>query len=195
MIVSELRDGRMGMALAGLCAAVRDGRQVLLRPVRAEDADRVQSFVRALSPQSRHSRFFGGLSELSPYLLRRLTRPARPTEFGLLALAGDPGARQVVGMAQYALEASCWAELGVVVADAWQRQGLGMRLIRMLGEHAARTGVRALRALTLTENHAVLALMRRLEWTLLGSPEPGLMQFEKPIARAAAPACISSFAL
>ena len=162
-------------------ATLRDGRRILLRPVCAEDAGAVQSFVRALSPQSRRSRFFSGLAELTPYMLRRLTQPAQPGELGLVALAESADARSVVGMAQCALEETGCAELSLAVADAWQRQGMGTRFLEALTGHALRCGIRTLRAVVLAENRPVLALLKRLGWTVLGSPEPGLVRFEKPL--------------
>ena len=57
---------------------VRNGREVVLRPVEAGDSVQVQAFVRALSPQSRRCRFLCGLTELPSYVLRRLTQPAGP---------------------------------------------------------------------------------------------------------------------
>lgn len=162
--------------------AAMDRLPVLLRPVRPEDAGRVQSFVRALSPQSRRSRFFSGLSELGPYMLRRLTQPVPPNEFGLLALVGSPGARSVVGMAHSALEEANSAELAIVVADAWQRRGLGTRLLRALSHHAS--GVAALRGIVLADNRAMLALARRLGFRVQGNPEPGVVQVEKSLIRA-----------
>ena len=89
-------------------------------------------------------------------------------------------------MAHYAREASCRTELGVVVADAWQRQGLGTHFMRILGDRATLCGVRTLSAVTLADNTAAFALMRRLGWAMQGRPEPGLVQFEKPLDRPAA---------
>ena len=163
--------------------SVRDGPPVLLRVVLPEDAGRVQSFVRALSPQSRHSRFLSGLSELQPYMLRRLTQPVPPNEFGLLALVGGPGARRVVGMAHSAFEEESRVELAVVVADAWQRRGLGTRLVQVLAQRAS--GIEALRGIGLAGNRAMLALAQRLGFRVLGTPEPGLVQVEKLLTGAA----------
>lgn len=170
------------MGRRAVAAVVRDAPPVLLRAVCPDDADRVQSFVRALSPQSRRSRFLSGLSELLPYMVRRLTEPARPHGFGLLALVGDPGARSVVGMGHCALEDGSSAELAVVVADAWQRRGIGTRLVQALARHAS--GVEALRGTVLAENQAMLALARRLGFRVFGDREPGLMQIEKLVTPA-----------
>lgn len=167
-------------------AMVRNGREVVLRPVEAGDAEQVQAFVRALSPQSRRSRFLCGLTELPSYVLRRLTQPAGPEEFGLLAVAGGPGAPGVVGMAQYAPDGPGRAEFSVAVADAWQRQGLGMQLVRAITHHARGLGVETLCAVMLADNRGMLALAGRLGFAVTGSPEPGLVQVEKSLARAGA---------
>lgn len=172
------------IAVPAVPAEVRDGRQVWLRPVHAGDAGLVQSFVRALSPQSRRNRFLYGLTELPLYALQRLTQPDYPKEFGLLALAGVPDARSVVGMAQYALEEPGRAEFSVAVADAWQRQGLGTRLAQALINHASVIGIETLCAVMLAENRAMLALAMRLGCPVVGNPEPGLVQIEKRLTRA-----------
>jgi len=44
---------------------------VLVRPIRPEDAAIEQQFVRSLSAQSRHSRFMGSQSELTPEMKER----------------------------------------------------------------------------------------------------------------------------
>lgn len=170
-------------AIAASSAAVRDGRRVLLRPVAAGDAGRVQSFVRALSPQSRRSRFFCGLTELPHHVLLRLTQPDYPKDSGLLALAGGPDDRSVVGMAQYASDGPGRAEFSVAVADAWQRQGLGARLIQALVHQASIAGVETLCAVMFAENRAMLALAEQLGFRAAGSPEFDLVQVERSLAR------------
>jgi acetyltransferase len=172
-----------GITAAGAPATLWDGRRILLRPVRAGDAAAVQSFVRALSPQSRRRRFLSGLAELTPYMLRRLTQPVHPDELGLVALADGGGACSVVGIAQCAREKARSSELGIAVADAWQGQGLGTRFVQALTGHALRSGIRTLSGVVLAENRAALAMLKRLGWTVLGSPEPGLVRVEKPLAR------------
>jgi acetyltransferase len=51
-----------------------DGTEVVIRPIRPEDAAIEQDFVRGLSDDSRYNRFMGQLRELAPRKLQYLTR-------------------------------------------------------------------------------------------------------------------------
>ena len=160
----------------------RDGRRATVRPVRAADAPLVQQFVRALSPQSRRRRFFGPVRELSPAQLERMTRFDGSNGFGLAAVAGDDAPR-IVAMVQHAVSDPPFAELAVVVADDWQRQGLGERLVRMLLAYAAWTGIVAMHGFVAVTNQPMLALAVKLGFALEADADPALVRVEKPLAR------------
>ena len=55
-------------------AELADGREVLIRPIRPEDAQMEQDFVRGLSEQSKYLRFMYAARELTPSMLSRFTR-------------------------------------------------------------------------------------------------------------------------
>jgi acetyltransferase len=171
--------------------AARDGRRAVVRPVRPADAPLVQQFVRELSPQSRRNRFFAPVRELSPVQLERMTRFDGATGFGLVALAGADGG-QIVGIAQHAVCEPPFAELAVVVADDWQRQGLGERLVALLLAHAARTGIAAIQGVIMAANRPMLALAAKLGFVFEDAADPALVRVEKSLDRvhciAAAPA-------
>jgi acetyltransferase len=160
----------------------RDGRQALVRPVRADDAPLVQRFVRELSPESRRSRFLGPVRELSPAQLERMTRFDGTTSLGLVAVAGADGAR-VVGIAQHAAAEPSVAELAVVVADDWQRQGLGERLVGLLIGHASRAGAAAVEGYVMAGNWPMLALASKLGFALEEDADPALVRIGKPLQR------------
>ena len=63
-----------------------DGRQVTVRPIRAEDAVMEQDFVRHLSPDARYSRFMGSLRELPPGKLKYLTEIDYEKHLALVAV-------------------------------------------------------------------------------------------------------------
>jgi acetyltransferase len=163
----------------------RDGRQALVRPVRADDAPLVQRFVRELSPESRRSRFLGPVRELSPAQLERMTRFDGANGLGLVAvaIAGDDSTR-IVGIAQHAVCDPPFAELAVVVADGWQRQGLGERLVLLLLAHAAKTGIAAAQGLVMAANVPMLALASKLGFAFEDDADPGLIRVEKQLGHA-----------
>jgi acetyltransferase len=82
------------------------------------------------------------------------------------------GVEQFVGVGRYVVDAvKSSAEVGLVLADAWQRQGLGRRLLETLLEHAASAEIREAVGTVLATNVAMLRLVRSMGFTV--SPEPG----------------------
>jgi len=130
-----------------------------LARLEAGDGDQLGRFFYSLSPETVYRRF------LSPI--------ARPEQLGRLHLLDLDGGRrealvavvdgEIVGVARYArdLGRPREAELAIVVADAWQRQGLGTRLLSALADAARRAGIERFSFVALPENQAVLRLLRR----------------------------------
>jgi acetyltransferase len=172
---ARLRPGPGGIA------RLRDGRMALVRRARPADREAVQRFVRELSPLARRRRFFGALVELSPAQLDRLTGAQDPRNLSLVALSVNAGEPRVVAMAQYASADPQPAEFAVVVADAWQRQGLGERVLEMLLDRAAEAGVRAMSGAALAENGPMLALAAKLGFAVAEDRDPDLVQLGKPL--------------
>jgi acetyltransferase len=142
---------------------LEDRAEVVIRAVNADDAPRLQAFVRGLSVRSRRYRFFSALVELSASQLDRLVRPDR-IGLALVALSARSKDAAVVGEARYVVDpaADCEAEFAIAIADGFQRKGLGTRLMKMIVAHASKTGVRRLFGEILAENRAMLAFMRQL---------------------------------
>ncbi len=120
-----------------------DGTDILIRPIRPEDAEMEQSFVRNLSGESRYMRFMQALRELTPEMLVRLTQIDYDREMAFMVLARDKNGKDVeVGVSRYAInpdQNSC--EFALVIADAWQNRGLGGLLMQVLIESARDKGL------------------------------------------------------
>ena len=168
-------------ASPGRLVRLRDGRAVVVRSAKRADGEAVQQFVRELSPLARRRRFFGALSELSPAQLDRLTGAQNPRDLSLVALSAHAGEPRIVAMAQYATDDPGAAEFAVVVADAWQRQGLGARLLELLLGRAAEAGVQVMSGHVLAENGPMLALAARLGFALTEDRDPDLVRLERPL--------------
>jgi GNAT superfamily N-acetyltransferase len=144
------------------------GAAALVSVRRATEGDR-RALVRMLarcSGETRYRRFHGPV-RLFPerYLTEALS--GSPVHFALVAsvpsASGAEGAagEDVVALASCRAVAEGVAELGVLVEDAWQRRGIGDRLLREMADFAARSGLRALRAQLLAEQPWIAGLLRR----------------------------------
>jgi acetyltransferase len=169
-------------AFSARSARLPDGRAVLVRAARPADAPAVQTFVRWLSPLARRRRFLGAVSELSPAQLDRLTRVQDPRDLSLVALAGGAEGGPIVAMAQYVRDDPASAEFALVVADAWQGQGLGMRLLERLLAHAGEAGVRKMSGFVLADNVPMRALAARFGFDSAQDGDPELVRVERRLA-------------
>ncbi|WP_394778608.1 GNAT family N-acetyltransferase [Undibacterium sp.] len=140
---------------------------VHLRAAREEDGPLIQALVRRLSLKSRYYRFFFPIHTLSDEMMARFTHAWPESEVTLLALAEVDGEEVVVGMANYVVEMqSGKAEYAIVVADAWQKQGIASRLIKNLICIASTAGIEKIYGDVLAENAGMLRLLRKLGFTV-----------------------------
>jgi acetyltransferase len=145
-----------------------DGRRVVIRPVRPQDAAATGRFVeRGLSPASRRRRFHGAIRSLPPALLQALTQVDQIDHVALVAesVEGDDASLDttvIVAEARYVVEPpGDQAEMALAVADAWQGVGLGTALLNRLCRLGRRQGLPGFRADVMSDNSAMLALLRR----------------------------------
>lgn len=143
-----------------------DGTDIVIRPIRPEDAEMEQEFVRNLSKESRYMRFMQSLRELTPDMLVRLTQIDYDREMAFLALTRQDGQDVEMGVARYAInpdKMSC--EFALVIADEWQNRGLGGLMMQTLIDAARAKGLRTIEGEVLPHNHGMLKLMQRLGFT------------------------------
>ncbi len=140
-----------------------DGTDIVIRPIRPEDAEMEQEFVRNLSKESRYMRFMQALRELTPDMLVRLTQIDYDREVAFLALTKQDGKEVEMGVARYAInpdKSSC--EFALVIGDAFQNRGLGNVLMQVLIDTARNKGLRYVDGEVLAHNTGMLKLMQRL---------------------------------
>ncbi len=149
-------------------AQLDDGREVRVRPVECDDGPAVQTFIGRLSPGTSRRRFFRPVKALTPAALARVVEVDYSRAMSVVAEAGD----DIVGLAEYvASPGERAADVAVVVADAWQRAGLGRVLVGALLVHAANQGLARLRGEALADNAPLLALTHRFGFSARPHPE------------------------
>ena len=134
----------------------RDGGRAItaIRPVRPEDLAELGGFFAGLSVESRYLRFFAPVTPTHGLLDLLAGRPANID--AIVAVADGV----IVGHAMAAdLRSGRATDIGVVVADAWQRRGVGAALMRALITRARARGVTSLAMDVLPGNRRVLAMI------------------------------------
>jgi acetyltransferase len=155
-----------------------DGKDITIRPIRPEDAEIEQDFIRGLSEETKYFRFMRSLHELTPEMLVRFTQIDYDQEMALIAVTEHGGEEEELAVGRYITNVdrrSC--EFALVVSDRWQRKGIGHRLMDMLMEIARNRGLEEIRGEVLSNNHKMLELMKSLGFRISVDPEdPGIKQ-------------------
>lgn len=144
-----------------------DGTDVVIRPIRPEDAELEQKFVRDLSEESRYFRFMNSVQELSESMLVRFTQIDYSREMALLAVTEEQGREVELGVTRFAINPdgeSC--EFALVVADNMRGKGLGNKLMIALIDAARSKGMKVMEGEVLNNNASMLKLMKRLDFSI-----------------------------
>ncbi len=169
--------------------ALRDGRWYTIRPIRAEDAERLQRFVRGLSEQSRYFRFISTLNELTPRMLARYTQIDYDRELALIASIGpgsadaEGGDETILGVVRYLLNPdreTC--EFAIAIADRFHGQGLGTTLMQSIIAAARDKGLKRIEGFVLAINAPMIGLMRALGFRIeTDDDDPSLKRVWRPL--------------
>jgi GNAT superfamily N-acetyltransferase len=158
---------------------LRDGRQVEVRPLRGDDGERLRRLFFRLSPLSVYHRFLSPLPRPTEDGLRRLLDVDHRDREALAAVYED----EFVAVARYGRKpAEEVADIAVVVADDWQRDGLALLLLERLAQVARLRGIWRFHATVLGENAAAMRLVRRVFPTSHSYWESGLAEFDIPLS-------------
>lgn len=145
--------------------ALDNGTQVLIRPLHVEDRYREFAFINALSPATKRFRFLATVAEVDDTLLDQMMDIDYKNRMAYVALVHKKGALTEIGVSRYAdLDGGKRCECAVVVADKWQRQGLGFLLMEHLIKAARRNHFQTMASLDLTDNPAMQHLARKLRF-------------------------------
>ncbi len=145
-----------------------DGRTVTIRPIRPEDAEMEQDFVKRMSDESKYYRFMDTLRELTPAMLVRFTQIDYDREMALVAtLPGVKGIDLQIGVARYVTNPDGeTVEFALAVSDDWQKHGVGRKLMTALIDSARLKGFRAVVGDVLAMNTKMFRLMSSLGFTI-----------------------------
>jgi GNAT superfamily N-acetyltransferase len=165
--------------------------QVRVRRAEASDREALRQMFDRCSPRTRYRRFHGPVKAIPErYLAEALSGGA--FHYALVACPEFPGSNRDAPSGGIVALGSCRtvgegaAELGLLIEDAWQRHGLGTRLLRDLVTHAGRGGVRVLEAQLLAEQAWITGLLRPYGPCRLGPTGHGVLNVTVRLGEGAA---------
>lgn len=151
---------------------------VVLRPGTVADAEQVVAMHDRCSSRTVLHRYHAPVARISLRMARAMLEPTDGTS--LVATVDG----EVVGLGMMAATAE-GVELGLLVEDRHQRQGIGARMLRALALDAAGGGVTELVCRVHTENTAVAATVRRANLRARVTWADGHTMYRIPVGRLA----------
>jgi RimJ/RimL family protein N-acetyltransferase len=144
----------------------RDGRELRIRHITPEDADRLVDFYTRLSERTRELRFATLMMNVPmERIIAEATRLATlnpKNADALVAILEEDGEDRIVAVARLAGAHGNTAEFALTVRDDFQGLGLGTYIFDLLVQVALVHGLKYLTAITLAENIGMLKIIRRV---------------------------------
>lgn len=155
-----------------------NGRELLIRPIRPEDADPMRAAFTLLRPEEIRNRFLHSMNELSQQHAEQLARPDPRRDFALVAAEPLPPGEALVGaVARICIdEGGNDAEFAILVSHYLNGMGLGRHLMQRLVRWAKGRKLRSVYGDVSEQNQPMQALAKSLGFAPEPTNTPGLVR-------------------
>ncbi|MEM3725922.1 MAG: GNAT family N-acetyltransferase [Candidatus Bathyarchaeia archaeon] len=146
---------------------LKDGRIVVLRPIKPEDEPLWLEMFQNFSEESIRYRFFQIIKDTPHEVRVRYCNIDYDREMAIVAELTENGRRRIVGVVRVSLEPDRkTGEIAFIVADPWQGLGLGTKMVDYAIEVCRDMGVETLYAIMLPDNKRAINLTKKMGFTL-----------------------------
>lgn len=146
---------------------LRDGRSILLRPIKPEDESLWLKMFQNFSEESIRYRFFHIIKDTPHEMRARYCNIDYAREMGIVAELEEKGQRQILGVVRLIIEqGGKTGEIAFIVADPWQGLGLGSKMLDHMIEICKDRGLHNVYALTLPDNYRAIRLLKQRGFTI-----------------------------
>jgi acetyltransferase len=158
---------------------LKDGTEVLLRPIRPEDEPLEAELIRGFSDETSRFRFFHVIRDITHEMLVRFCNIDYDREMAIIAEHTEGGKKRNIGVGRLIIEpGEKRAEFAVVVADEFQGKGLGTKLLDMLIGIGEDKGLESIYGIVLRDNKKMMNLCRALGFDIRHGPEEIVVELE-----------------
>jgi len=151
---------------------MRDGRTVLFRPIKPEDEPMWLEMFQNFSEESIRYRFFQIIKDTPHEVRVRYCNIDYDRELGIVVELTEKGKRKILGVVRLIEEPDGKrGEIAFIVADPWQRLGLGSKMIDYMIEICIDRGLESIYGVMLTDNYQAINLMKKMGFTIQRTEE------------------------
>jgi acetyltransferase len=147
---------------------LRDGRTVILRPIKPEDEPLWLEMFHNFSQESIHFRLFQTIIEpVAHEFSARYCNIDYDRELAIVAEMEDNGQRKMLGVVRLNIDPSeKTGEISFIVADPWQGQGLGSKMVDYVIEICKDKKLETINAVMLPDNFRAIKLFREMGFSI-----------------------------
>ncbi|MCX5804901.1 MAG: GNAT family N-acetyltransferase [Proteobacteria bacterium] len=150
---------------------LRDGRDVILRPLKAEDEPLIKEMMSTLSEETLRLRFFVAL-KINHRMLMNFCNIDYDREIAIIAELNEGDKKRIIGGGRLIVEPDSGSgQFAMSVHDDFRRQGLGEKFLDITIGIAQDNGLREIYGMVLSENDKMLRLSRRMGFKLMRLPD------------------------
>lgn len=141
---------------------LKNGTQVMFRPVHPTDEPRMRTLFYNLSQETIYYRYMQHMQTIPRKEILEMTYIDPRTEVAILATVPEAYGDEIIAVGRYYLDTKTnRAEVAFVVHDNWQRKGIGTFLLNHLIKIARRSGIAGFTAEVLRTNRPMQAVFNR----------------------------------
>ncbi len=142
---------------------LRDGRIVLLRPIKPEDEPLWLEMFQNFTEESIRFRFFQIIKDTPHETRIRYTNIDYDREIAIVPELAENGRKRILGVVRVSIEPDGkTGEIAFIVADPWQGLGLGTKLVDYAIEVCKDMKIETLYAIMLADNFRAIGLMKKM---------------------------------
>jgi len=160
---------------------LKDGSRIMLRPIRREDIDVWLGFVSRLSRRTKYLRFHS-LPNLGREDAIRFCTVDYNDTFAFVAEVRGDQQKDIVAIGRYyRLPKRHSAEVAFAIEDAYQKKGIGTKLVEWLANVARENGITTFEADVLAENREMMGVFRAYGFHITSELQEGVYHITFPI--------------
>jgi acetyltransferase len=146
---------------------LKNGREVLLRPIKPEDEPLWLEMFQSFSDESIRYRFFQILKDTPHEVRVRYCNIDYDREIAIVAELTEKDRKKILGVGRLSIEPNGKSgELAFIIGDQWQGLGLGTKMVDYVLEIAKEMGVETVYAIMLPDNYRALNLTKKMGFKL-----------------------------